>query len=67
MTEHQPQPGEQRRDPQLDAAQDPDTPLDDLDAETVEDLDVDEDAEDVKGGVYTMITVCPSMPPCATL
>lgn len=68
MAEHESQPDNPDRaaqpEPQRDHEQD--SPLDGLDAETVEDLDVDADAEDVQGGAYTWITVCPSMPPCMT-
>lgn len=68
MAEHQPQPDNPDRAAQPEPERDPDqdSPLDGLDAETVEDLDVDEGAEDVKGGTYTLITVCPTMPPCMT-
>lgn len=68
MAEHEPQPDNSDRvaqpEPQRD--QDQDSPLDGLDAETVEDLDVDEDAEDVQGGTHTWVTACPSIPPCMT-
>ena len=38
-----------------------DEPLDDLDAEVVEDLDVDEDADEVGGGTLMGTVGCPSM------
>ena len=40
-----------------------DDQLDELDAEVVEDLDVDEEADDVEGGIS--IITC-SLPPCMT-
>jgi hypothetical protein len=41
-----------------------DEPLDDIDAEAVEDLDVDEDAEAVKGGPWVTDPTCG--PECRT-
>ena len=35
-----------------------DESLDEVDAETVEDLDIGDDAEDVEGGWKTVTTVC---------
>ena len=50
-------------DPDAENARDDqnDELLDEVDAEVVEDLDVDEEAEDVEGGVS--IITC-SLPPC---
>lgn len=36
------------------------TTLDDLDAEVIEDLDVDEDAGDVRGGTIVATAGCPA-------
>jgi hypothetical protein len=36
-----------------------DDALDDLDAEVVEDLDVDEDAKDIEGGTLANTGACP--------
>ena len=38
-----------------------DEPLDELDADVVEDLDVDDDADEVRGGTLVGTGGCPSM------
>lgn len=42
---------------------DRDKELDELDAETVEDLEVDQDAEDVEGGKFPATVICASNVP----
>ena len=51
-------------DPEDTSHGQPGGPLDDLDAEAVEDLDVDEDAEGVKGGPWVTDPTCG--PECRT-